>query len=379
MKLIVDRCGWFALGGAVGGALLVSAGAARGDWPVVDRDIQADVIALDGKDSVAEVVRQDMGNTAGVAQPIRPDRGIVPELATKDRGYVLCGDLFKTGGFSVLYEPKIGDKPGLPTLALAEFGNENQWELRGLWKTQIDWVSEDKRCAGTGESYFPKETPHRPFILEDVVGDATPEVILAGAVLKYHQLSYLLKYDEKTHGLALLAQSMAKPVKVGKNVRLYQCSGNKATWQEWTFLGWEEDQLVERGAWYSEVPYNDEEPPFAKVTLPGKDGKREEYRINRVAANGPDERLIEVLKDGKPFAKVQVTWAHGKGGEAPELMEDAWIFERLTGLAREYFPERHAPEAAEKPKLDRLEDNAAVDVVEGAENEEVRRLFSEKK
>jgi hypothetical protein len=359
--------------------LALVSGTARADWPVFDRDIQQDVIPLDGTDTAAEVVRLDMGSTAGVSQPGRPDRGVVPELATKDGGYVLCGDLFGTGRFYVLYEPKIGNKPGLPTMALAEYGNENDWVLRGLWKIPISWVSKKDRWSGTSQSTYPKETRHKPFVLEDVVGDGTPEVIVAGEQLKFHRVSYLLKFDEKTHGLTLLCHAMAKPVKVGKYVRTFETSGNKATWAEWTFQEWKDDKLAERATWHSESPYNNVDPPYYLVTSTAEDGTREEFRVNFGNYEKETPWKYEILKDGKPFATMMVKWIEGKSRENEHLMEGAWIFEKLTGLSREFFPERYGPETEEKPKLERLEDYATVEMKVADGNVKALRRFSESK
>jgi hypothetical protein len=83
-----------------------------------------------------------------------------------------------------------------------------------------------------------------------------------------------------------------------------------------------------------------------------------------------------VLTEDKPFAKVKVEWMPGKSRENAELMEGAWLFEKLTGLAREDFPERYGKEKEEKPKLEQLEDFATVVVEPEAGNEEARARFS---
>jgi len=79
------------------GVLVLGSGVALADWPGPAVDIQEHVIAVDGKDSAAEVVRLDMNLIIGVTQPRRSNE--VRELATKDRGHVLSGNLFGTGGF----------------------------------------------------------------------------------------------------------------------------------------------------------------------------------------------------------------------------------------------------------------------------------------
>lgn len=99
---------WISLGGVV----MLGGGVAWGDWPMPPEDIQEQVIAFDGMDPAAEVVRMGLHEVVRVTQPQRLYE--VRELATKDRGYVLSGNLFGTGTFFALYEPKIGQQNWLP-------------------------------------------------------------------------------------------------------------------------------------------------------------------------------------------------------------------------------------------------------------------------
>ncbi len=354
-------------------ALALITSSARADWPTFDREIQRDVIALD--DTAAEQVRRSMeAHLRELPQPAAPHE--VRELATTDHGYLLHGDLFGTGGNFALYEPKINKMQDSPTLALAEQVAE-KWVLRGLWRMPIKWVSNEKHWAGTGESWFPKETPLRPFVLENVVGDKTPEVIVAGELLKYRQVSYLLGYDSETHGLKLQAHAMAKPVKVGNLVRLYESSPNKAIWSKWTFLGSKDGKLEERASWYSNTPYNNVDPPYSRVTTSNPDGTLTAYRVNSGNFENETQWNYEILKDAKPFAKIAVKWMPEKTTDNRELMEGAWIFEKLTGLPRGEFPQRYGPETEEKPKLERLENFATVEVEIAEGNEEARQQFLE--
>jgi len=364
--------GWISLSGV----LVLGSGVALADWPGPPVDIQEHVIAVDGKDSAAEVVRLDMNHILGVTQPQRSNE--VRELATKDRGYVLSGNLFGTGGFFALYEPKIGNKPGSPTLALAEHV-DGEMELRGLWKTPMNWIPQHERWSGPEYQYAEEDSLHLPFVLEDVIGDETPEVIVAGEKGKYHQARYVMKYNKESHGLDLLTYSWAKPVKVGKYLRTYETSGNKAIWQAWTFLEWKDGMLAERAMWHSEAPYNNIDPPFHKVRVAGAEGKLEEFRVTMGTDEPGSPWKYEISQGGEPFAKLAVKWPPGSEPGNAHLMEAAWIFEKLTGLAREDFPERYGPEMEDKPKLERLEDHATVVVEAAAGNEEARLRFSGKK
>ncbi len=352
---------------------MLGTGVARGDSPHPPGDIQSLVIAVDGKDSGAEVARRDMGQSLVLPSRewTRGDRPEKSEWATKELGYGLYGNLFGTGGYFALYEPKVGDKSGMPTLALAEQA-DGEWKLRGLWTIQMDWLPRDDRWAGTQVFANRDQVARVPFELEDVVGDATPEVIVAGEMMKYRQAWYVMKFDPKTHGLELLTYSMMKPVKEGNCVRIYSDSGNKAIWSEWAFLEWNDGKLVERAAWHGESPYNNIDPSFWDVRVAGKNGKTEHFKI--ISGDG-----WELLKDGEPFGKVAVTWKQGEMPGDGDLLVGAWFFEKITGLAREAFPERHGGETNDKPKLEKLEDHATVEMVPGSGNEEARRrLFGKR-
>lgn len=360
----------------LGGLLLLGAGVARGDWPQPPENIQEHVISLKAESPTEKAAREHL---AAALAGVKPAAEAVPRIsATADKGYLVWGDLFRTGGCYALYEPKEKVAEDAATLGLAEW-KDGKWELRGLWKMQVDWVPQEERWSGSGYQDTYKDAARVPFELEDVISDEVPEVIVSGEKMKYHQAKYLLHFDAKTHGLELLTYSMARPVKAGKQVRLYDASGNKAIWQEWQFLEWKDGKLVERAAWHSETPYNGEEASFDTVRVAGEDGKVENFRINLGVGEGENTRNYEVMKDGGPFAKVAVTWTPGKSQDNAELMERAWFFEKLTGLAREDFPERYGPETGDKPKLQRLENGATVRMVSGSGNEEARERFSGKK
>lgn len=356
------------VGMLLGGVLLFGMGAARGDWPQPPDDIQKQVIPVEGSDSAAEVVRMDMDAALAGTQPAGPNK--IREMATSDRGYLLCGNLFGTDGFFALYEPKIASKPGSPTLALAEYVDAG-WKLRGLWKMDIYWSPEDARWSGPESQYDKNNSPHLPFTLEDLISDNTPEVIVSGEKAKYFQARYVMRYNKKSHGLDLLTYSWTAPQKVGDYLRIVDTSGNKAIWCEWTFLEWKDDKLVERAMWHSESPYNNVDPSFFMVRTTGPDGRKENFRATSSGAWD-----FDITKDDKPFAKVSAKWQPEKSEENAELMMGAWIFEKVTGLPREYFPERHGPLDGDKSKLEPIEKFAEVEVV--GSDESKRRLSGKK-
>ena len=92
--------------------------------------------------------------------------------------------------------------------------------------------------------------------------------------------------------------------------------------------------------------------------------KAEEFRID-LGDNEPNETHVYIIKrDGKPVATVHMRWhksltAEGMGNW--DLSEQAWFFQKLTGLPRHVFRTREGG-----PTL-RLENYATVKVDGSAE------------
>jgi hypothetical protein len=338
---------------------------AHADWPQPPDEIQRLVVSMNDADGAGEGVIKDMVRALA---DVRPGKGNkVDEGATKDRGYVLSGDLFGTGGFFALYEPKRESGEDFPTLALAEHV-EGSWKTRGLWKMQLYWIPKDERWVGPDNQYGKGDLPSVPFLLRDLIADGTPEVIVSGEMSKYHQARYVMKYDKQSHKLDLLTFSWDMPARVGDYLRIYDASGNKAVWEEWRFYGWKDDKLVERAMWHSESPYNNVDPAFYLASTTGPDGKLESFRFTM--PEGP--LALDISRNDEPFGKVTCGWLPGKSEENDDLMTGAWIFEKVTGLPREYFPEGRRRLEGEGVKLRRLEESATVEVTG---SDEVKQRF----
>ena len=352
----------------LGGVLLALA------VPIRAQDLKDFVIGLGDDSPAAKVLRDHLAETLAEVKP--PLEGKAQGVETKGGGSILCGDLFKTGSCFALFETgKEADEEPC-TVGLAELA-DGKWQLRGLWKMPVVWLKAGAKWDGSdGGDYFPEEPYHEPFVLRDYNGDGVPEVLVAGEVGKYFTSSFLLKYVPNTHGLELLGWTKKRPEIAGEYVRFYEDSGHQAIWQEWTFLQWKEGKLVERATWHSEAPYNNIDPGFNNVRVTGADGKLEKFRATMGNSEEGNAWSYLVEKNRKPFAKIRVNWMPEKSRDNEDLMKGAWLFEKLTGLAREDFPERHGPETA---KLGRLEDFATVEVEAAAGNEEARERFSGKK
>jgi hypothetical protein len=296
----------------------------------------------------------------------------VKSLVAKDVRYVLYGDLFKTGGCFALYETSLkeeGEMTGRSaSMALAEWV-EGKWELRGAWRLPVLWLEKGRKWDGEdGGQYFPVEPAHEPFVLRELSGDAVPEVVVAGEVSKYFQTRYLMCYRPESHGLALVADSMGMPERAGKYVRLYTNSGHRSIWEEWSFSEWEGGKLVEKVSWHAEAPYNDIDPPFREAVLLG--GKSPvTFRVTEEDSEVVNADAYVVTRNGQPFARVVVMAKPGEqdlvnGGTA----EDAWFFEKLTGLKRDMFPDTRE---GKKPAA--LEKHATIRVTGG---KEARKRFA---
>ncbi len=305
---------------------------ASGDWPVRPDNIQEYVIDLKKESPALESATASLAANLADVRPTMESQ----VSATKSRGYVMSGDLFKTGTCFALYEPKIADNPA--TLGLAEWHN-NAWELKGLWKMPVTWVSKDPRWQSS-EGMFARDTSALPFELADLGADGVPEVIVSGEKMKSYQVSYIMHFDAKSHDLELLTYSLKKPVKVGNFVRLYDGSQNKATWSEWQLLEWQNGNLVERAIWHSEMAYRETDESYVLADVKKAPGKWKRYRIDEVPGGDQNEHAYKLSKDGKQAGTVAFEWKPGtidRGNSHSSEM--AWFFEKLTGLPRDHYPD----------------------------------------
>ncbi len=315
-------------------------------------------------------------HAAAALAGIKPDEVAGTQVsATAEKGYLLWGDLFGIGGCFALYEPKEKKAKDVTkdaaTLGLAEW-KDGKWELRGLWKMPMLWMpgeADEGRWSGPDGYCDPQNTVHMPFELADLVADEVPEVIVFGERTKYHQVIYVMKFDKESRGLDLLTYSMAKPVKAGKYLRTYDASPNKAIWEKWTFLEWTDGKLEERATWHSEVPYNNVDPEFRLVEVTGKKGQVEKFRIVWEASEMDRQSEVKVTKDEGPYATLKISWKDA-GDETSRryLPEEPWLFEKLTGLPHDCFPE-----LSEQKDTPPFEKTASVAVVGG---EEAKERFS---
>lgn len=272
--------------------------------------------------------------------------------------FVLWGDLFRTGKcYALLALEGAADEDSTPSgVALANW-MDGRWELRGFWKIPTVWRPEE--WARNEEDYLPVRPATQPFDLRDLSGDGRPEVLVAGEVDKYFQAYYLLHFDASERVLRAKAWSMGPPERVGEFVRLYSNSGRRAIYENWEFCRWSGADLRTVATWHEEVPYNNVDPPFVEVTVPLESGREEVFRVAETDlqahpdADGrspmglapwpesPFEEISVVTTERQPFAKLRIVWKPWAWDDrifGVPAVKEAWLFERLTGLPRRFYP-----------------------------------------
>src|SRR5262249_26156623 len=131
------------------------------------------------------------------------------------------------------------------------------------------------------------------------------------------------------------------------------------------FCRWEGDALKPVASWHSESGYNQNDPTFSEGTRYTQGGESTSIRV--LCMHGTDSDgdgyNYELTRDSKPFGKMHVVWKDESNYPTESHMsEDAWLFEKTTGLPRRLFPGQD--NASSLPKF---EDLASVTVEGNAE------------
>lgn len=323
-----------------------------------DNTLSKLVVPLDPASAKTEAAQKFLAEKLGsVAQKTN---GHPQVLITDDKRYIVYGDLFGTGEqYAMAQVPQEPDAPSELSRVAFACWHDRKWKLTGLWEISCIW--RPKEWKKTDDDPLPIKPTDRPFELQDFTGDGVPEVIVAGEVWRYYQQHYLLRFNPKAHGLRLLQDAMAKPELVGGYLRLYFNSGHQAIFEEWHFLRWSGEEFIPKVSWHAESPYNNVDPSFVKAEISGPDGKAEKLLITRGAEQEFDHDSIHVItRDGNDYGEVHFSWRESLTNSPVEnwdKMEEAWLFEKLTGLPRKLLP--HGDSA--KP-LARFEDHGKVRV-----------------
>lgn len=264
---------------------------------------------------------------------ITPQKNTPSTVLIKDSSYIQYGNLFGTGENYALVETS-------NAFALSVW-EEGQWRLRGLWDIRIVW-----RPSGwteTDNDYLPITPATRAFELKELSGDRIPEMVVSGEVDKYFQEFYLFSFSPKKRNLQFVGISRAIPEKTGPFVCLYDNSGRRSIWEEWTYYRWKNLALSEIASWHDETPYNYTENPFIAIQVFDKTGKTEDFRIMEAGDYGPPQQASRAItRDGTPYATVTFLLKNPSApGSYPfensHELQNAWLFHHLTGLPRNCY------------------------------------------
>lgn len=308
-------------------------------------------------DSQTDVKAQLLETLASVVPPTKGEQVI----KSSDGRYILCGDLFRQKKAYALVELS-----GEIDLGFAAW-NGKKWDARGLWKIGTIW--RPKGWKSSSEDYLPCTPAERPFWTKELSGDGVPEVVVAGEVDKYFQEFYLFAFDPESRNLRLVQESMAEPQFAQGYLRLDYDSGRRSIWSQSDYYRWVDGKIVSVADWRDEVPYNDPEDSFWKVTTYNSHGKEtEDFVIKEEGSEKENESAYVVTENEKPFAKVMIRWKKSLiYAPSRNEMEQAFFFEKLTKIPRALFPKGSDGKAPQ-----RLEDAAKVTVT--GNPEAVKRL-----
>lgn len=297
-----------------------------------------------GSDSVAEA-KKSMAES--LHQQVPPRQG-QKEILTSDGRVALLGDLFKCGKPVALVELTHGggESNGEIGLGFSEWDGAN-WKPRGLWKISPIWRPSGRHRSE--EEYFPVTPATKPFWTVEVTPDRPPLAIVVGNIWKYWQENFIFRYNPKTSSLNLLEETK-RPIQDGNYLRLTSDSGHRATFVAYKWCKWTGEKLLPKAYWYFGIDEDEENQILKAETYDGRGNRKAQYVIQCNQSN-----IYEITREGKPFAKVTITRPNppSTGDES----EEAYLFEKLTGLPRKLYPVNY-PEA--KPK--RLEDIAKITV-----------------
>lgn len=80
---------------------------------------------------------------------------------------------------------------------------------------------------------------------------------------------------------------------------------------------------------------------FGRRRFSKTSGATTRYQIKPAESGHDDVSSYTLTKDGHAFAQVAIQWPHGMRSNTTvntSLLEQAWLFHKLTGVSREAFP-----------------------------------------
>ena len=291
-------------------------------------------------------------------------------ITTSDGRQVLYGDLFENHQICALVELPFQDEEIGIGVGFALW-NGKSWEPRNLFKIAPIWRA--KGLKKEGDEYLPITPATAPFWMMKVTPDKPPLAVMVGMIWKYWQEHYLARYDAASRKLVLISEDK-RPTPVKGYMRLYGDSGHRSVFQSWTFCKWSGEKLVPKGYWYDGLDRTEEFSENYAASYDDQGNETARYLITQEGSDKPSELVYSIsIGDHEKYATVHVQLTkHGDDSELGATV-DAYLFEKLTGLPRDLYPE----EEADRKKLEPLENMATI-VVDGRKDA-VKMLSPKKK
>lgn len=245
----------------------------------------------------------------------------MPEVKNLPGCLIFHGDLFGVGRHLAIVAK------GVETIA-AEV-DKAEWREIARWPVAAAWVADSDRAHDKG--YFRINPPACPFVLKDLDGDRTPELLIAfdddGFKLGYR----IVKKRQNAMGLDLLAiSSTGEPSFRDGYLITHEATGRKAWGGGDLYFRWVEGVPVFTAERYENCADPDRARIFYTRVVPDKSQETfcvrfdDGWRITRC-----DSRVEP--GNEKPFVSVRFI-ARTPGAEWPHEAEEAFLFQKLTGL-----------------------------------------------
>jgi len=245
----------------------------------------------------------------------------VPEVRNLPESLIFHGDLFGDGRHLALVAK------GVETIA-AEC-DKMAWREIARWPVAPAWVAEGESREGKG--YFRIFPPACPFVLKDLDGDRIPEVLIAFDDDGYKLSWRIVKKRSNAPRLEVLDPiSTGEPACREGYLITYESTGRKAWGGGERYFRWSEGSPVFAAERFNDCWNPDRELTFYTRVLPDKSQEifcvrfDDGWQISRCGSRAEP-------RNEKPFVDVRFV-ARIPGAEWPREAEEAFLFQKLTGL-----------------------------------------------
>jgi hypothetical protein len=258
------------------------------------------------------------------------------KIITSDDRQVFYGDLFHNQQICALVELPFQDEEMGIGVGFALWTGK-RWEIRNLFKIAPIWKPRGwKKEEG---EYMPITPAESPFWIMRVTPDKPPLAVMVGMIWKYWQEHYLAKYDSASRSLILIAEDK-DPTPVGGYLRLHGDSGHRAVYSDWTFCRWTGERLIPKGFWYDGMDRAETQSELHAASYDNQGKEMADYSITTPEPNKPSEDIYSIsVNDHAPYATVKILWQKTIDPDTEGMAAGAYLFEKLTGLPRDLFPE----------------------------------------